>query len=369
MARRDPKQSSQAASSTRSANADERRFEQLRARDASADGTFIYAVKTTGVFCRPTCASRLPRFENVEFFASARLAAAAGYRACKRCKPEGLSRAERHQALVLALCRAIEESLGKGEPAPPLEMLADKAKLSVFHTQRLFKAVTGVTPKAYAATLRARRVRGALSKQASVTAALYEAGFGSSGRFYASSPKILGMKPSAYRAGGSAEKIRFALGTCSLGRILVAFTERGLCAIALGDDEAALARELAQRFSRAELERADAAYERQMRRVIALVENPARGLDLPLDVRGTAFQEQVWQALAKIPPGRTLTYTELAAVVGAPRAVRAVASACAANSLAVAIPCHRVIRGSGELAGYRWGVERKRKLLEREAKS
>ena len=350
------------------AKLDALRWQQLRERDVAAEGKFIYAVRTTGVFCRPTCASRLPRVENVEFFATIGEAASAGYRACKRCRPDEAPRAEREKALVLKLCRAIERRLDGGEAAPTLEELARIAGLSAFHTHRLFKAITGVTPKAYASSLRAQRVRGALSREASVTRAIYAAGFGSSGRFYASSKEILGMKPSAYRAGGSAETIRFALGECSLGAILVAFTERGLCAISLGDDEDALARELAQLFPKATLERADATYQRQLRRVITLVEKPALGIDLPLDVRGTAFQERVWRTLSKVPAGQTLTYTELAKLVGTPRAVRAVASACAANRLAIAIPCHRIIATSGKLTGYRWGIERKRELLEREAK-
>ncbi|HET9930801.1 MAG TPA: bifunctional DNA-binding transcriptional regulator/O6-methylguanine-DNA methyltransferase Ada [Polyangiaceae bacterium] len=365
MTQRDPK----APSRSTAAKRDEQRWRQLCERDGSAEGKFIYAVRTTGVYCRPTCASRRPRVENVEFFSTVREAAAAGYRACKRCRPDEAPRPERERALVLKLCRLIETRIASGDAAPSLDELAGLAKLSVFHMHRLFKAVTGLTPKTYAASLRAKRVRGELSKQASVTRAIYEAGFGSSGRFYASSQKILGMKPSAYRAGGNAEKIRFAVGKCSLGAILVAFTERGLCAISLGDDHGALEKELEQRFRKAKLERADATYERQLRRVIALVEKPATGLNLPLDVRGTAFQERVWRALAKIPPGQTLTYTELATIVGAPRAVRAVASACGANPLAVAIPCHRVIGRDGALAGYRWGLDRKRELLDREAES
>lgn len=351
------------------AKVDAQRWKQLCERDARAEGKFLYAVKTTGVFCRPTCASRLPRVENVEFFATVRDAASAGYRACKRCRPDEAPRAERERALVLKLCRAIERRLEGGDAAPSLEELARVSGLSVFHTHRLFKAITGVTPKAYASSLRARRVRGALSKEVSVTRAIYEAGFGSSGRFYASSKEILGMKPSAYRGGGQAETIRFALGRCSLGAILVAFTERGLCAISLGNDERELESELGRLFPKAALERADAAYQRQLRRVIALVEKPSVGLDLPLDVRGTAFQERVWQALSKVPAGQKLTYTELAKLVGTPRAVRAVASACAANRLAVAIPCHRVIGSNGKLSGYRWGMDRKRELLEREADS
>ena len=263
------------------------------------------------------------------------------------------------------LCRIIDERVLAGDRAPTLEELATAARLSVFHTHRLFKAITGVTPKAYASARRAEQVRRGLTPRTTVTRAMYDAGFSSSGRFYEAADKMLGMTPSRYRAGGASETIRFALGSCSLGTLLVAFTARGICAISLGDDASALSAELKQRFPEAELENAGNEYARLLKRVVSLIERPGSH-DLPLDVRGTAFQQRVWQALSKIPAGRRLTYTELAAAIGAPGAVRAVASACAANSLAVAIPCHRVVRSDGSLSGYRWGVERKRRLLERE---
>ncbi len=339
------------------------RWAALLARDRSADGRFFYSVRTTGVYCRPSCAARTPRPENVAFHLSTADAERAGFRPCKRCRPNQPSLAERQAELVAGLCRLIEHA----ETAPGLDELARHAGLSRWHLQRVFKAVTGVTPKAYAAAHRARRLRTALDDGASVTEAIYGAGYGSSSRFYENADAVLGMAPTHYRAGGEDCLIRFAIGQCSLGAILVAASERGVCAILLGDDPGALACELQDRFPRAELVGGDAGFEHLVARVVGFVEAPRLGLDLPLDVRGTAFQQRVWQALREIPAGRTMSYTEVAEHIGAPRAVRAVASACAANTLAVAIPCHRVIRLDGGLSGYRWGVERKRSLLEREA--
>jgi AraC family transcriptional regulator of adaptative response/methylated-DNA-[protein]-cysteine methyltransferase len=336
------------------------------ARDASADGQFFYAVASTGVYCRPSCAARLPRPENVSFHATCAAAEGAGYRPCKRCKPEQLPLGERRAQQVAELCRFIDEALEQAAELPKLEALAEHAGISPHHLHRLFKSETGVTPRAYAAARRAERLRRELEQKSSVTTALYRAGFGSSGRLYAASNQRLGMTPSRYRAGGSQTQITFGTGTCTLGVILVAATERGVCAILLGDDSAELERDLVRRFPVAELQRGDRAFEGQLARVVALVEQPERGLSLPLDVRGTAFQERVWQALQAIPAGATRSYRELAQAIGAPRAVRAVAAACAANALAVAIPCHRVLRSDGDISGYRWGVERKRALLERE---
>ncbi|MFV8751788.1 bifunctional DNA-binding transcriptional regulator/O6-methylguanine-DNA methyltransferase Ada [Nannocystaceae bacterium ST9] len=343
------------------------RWAAVCARDTRADGTFFYSVKTTGVYCRPSCAARLARPENVAFHSTREDAERAGFRPCKRCKPDQPALADRRAALVAALCRWIE---GRDE-APTLEELASHAGLSVFHTQRLFKAVTGVTPRAYAAARRAARVRSELSTSASVTEAIHEAGFGSSGRFYAQSNELLGMTPTEYREGGRELDIRFAIGECTLGPILVATTERGVCAIWFGDDPSELAHELERRFPRARLLGADAEFEALVAMVIGLVEQPGRveqaASRLPLDIRGTAFQQRVWQALSEIPPGTTASYSAIAASIGAPESVRAVARACAANALAVAIPCHRVVRRDGDLSGYRWGVERKRELLAREA--
>jgi AraC family transcriptional regulator of adaptative response/methylated-DNA-[protein]-cysteine methyltransferase len=340
------------------------RWAALRARDARADGSFFYSVRSTGVYCKPSCAARAPRPENVAFYATAADADAAGFRPCKRCRPDRLAQAVPHAALVAELCRLIETS----EQPPTLEQLAERAGFSAFHLHRVFKAVTGLTPRAYAQAHRAERVRRALRSDgtASVTDAIYGAGYGSGGRFYAEADAVLGMTASRYRAGGAGADVRFAVGQCSLGAIVVAASERGVCHIALGDDPDQMLRELQDRFPRARLVGGDARFEALVARVVGHVEAPRIGLELPLDVRGTAFQQRVWQALREIPPGATASYADIAQRIGAPGAVRAVAQACAANALAVAIPCHRVVRRDGAPGGYRWGVERKRALLERE---
>ncbi|KWR90796.1 bifunctional DNA-binding transcriptional regulator/O6-methylguanine-DNA methyltransferase Ada [Cupriavidus sp. IDO] len=337
------------------------RWARVVARDASADADFVYAVKTTGVYCRPSSPSRLPRPENVEFFDSAAAAEAAGYRPSKREAAD--QSAVRRAAIVAAACRRLEAA----ETAPALETLAAEAGVSPWHFHRMFKAVTGLTPRAYAAAHRARRLREQLGRGSSVTEAIYDAGFNSNSRFYEASDDLLGMTPTSFKAGGADTEIRFAIGECSLGAILVAQSARGVCAILLGDDPDALARDLQDQFPNATLIGGDASFEQLTARVVGLIEAPSLGLDLPLDVRGTAFQQRVWQALREIPPGTTASYAEIAARIGSPKSVRAVAQACGANHLAVAIPCHRVVRSDGNLSGYRWGVERKRELIEREA--
>jgi AraC family transcriptional regulator of adaptative response/methylated-DNA-[protein]-cysteine methyltransferase len=341
---------------------DEMRWAAVQRRDADADGQFYYSVRTTGVYCRPSCGARPALRSNVTFHASTADAEAAGFRACMRCKPDQPPLAERHAAMVAEMCRLIDAS----ETEPDLAALAEAAGMSRFHFHRIFKSVTGLTPKAYAAASRKQRMQAGLAAERSVTDAIYAAGFNSSGRFYAATPGALGMTPSAYRAGGSGATIRFAIAQCSLGAILVASTDKGICAILMGDDPDALARDLQDRFPKAELVGAEPEYDRLVAQVIGFVEAPEIGLELPLDVRGTAFQQRVWQALREIPAGRTVTYSELAELVGAPRGARAVAGACAANAIAVAIPCHRVVRNDGSISGYRWGVERKQALLERE---
>jgi len=290
-------------------------------------------------------------------------AKATGFRACKRCNPDGASLDAENAILVEKACRLIERS----EETLSLEKLADAAGLSAGYFHRLFKATTGLTPKDYAAAHRASRVREELTKRHTVTQAIYDAGFSSSGRFYEKSTEMLGMTPTRYREGGTNEEIRFAIGQSSLGAILVASSEKGVVAILITDDPDKLARDLQDRFPKARLVGADREYEALVARVVGLVEAPALGVDLPLDIRGTAFQQRVWKALRKIPAGKTATYADIAARIGLPKAVRAVASACAANRLAVAIPCHRVVRSDGSLSGYAWGVERKRKLLQAEA--
>ena len=342
---------------------DEARWQAVQRRDRGADGVFYYSVRSTGVYCRPSCASRPARRENVQFHASCAAAERAGFRPCKRCRPNEAAPDQRRAAAVARACRAIEQAT---EP-PSLDDLATGAGMSRFHFHRVFKALTGVTPKAYAEAQRDRRVRTALAHGGTVTDAIYGAGFNSNGRFYARSTGALGMTPSAYRAGGRGAAIRFALGECWLGSILVAATGKGVCAVLLGDDPDALLRDLQDRFPAAQLIGADRAFERLVARAVACVEAPARGHDLPLDVRGTAFQRRVWQALRAIPPGSTASYAEIARRIGRPQAVRAVGQAIASNPVAVAIPCHRVIRTDGSLSGYRWGVERKRALLGREA--
>ena len=338
------------------------RWAAVLGRDPSADGRFVYSVDTTGVYCRPSCAARRARPEHVAFHSTTADAERAGFRPCLRCRPDRPPLIEQHAATVARLCRLIESA----DEAPGLDALAQEAGLSIYHLHRVFKAATGLTPKAYAAAHRAHRVRAELGRSDTVTEAIYGAGYNSNGRFYAQSNGVLGMTPSRYRAGGADTDIRFAIGECSLGAILVAASEIGVCAILIGDDPQALAHELQDRFPRAELIGGDAAFEQLVAKVVGLVEAPGLGLDLPLDVRGTAFQQRVWQALRDIPAGRTVSYAALAKRIGAPKSVRAVAQACGANPLAVAIPCHRVVRNDGALAGYRWGVERKRTLLERE---
>lgn len=342
---------------------DEQRWDAVCRRERAADGAFYYSVRTTGVYCRPSCPSRPARRANVAFHGSCAEAEAAGFRACLRCKPTEPPLAERQADAVARACRLIEAA---GQ-APDLASLAQAVGLSRFHLHRLFKEHTGITPRAYAAARRAERVKRELGQAATVTAAVYDAGFNSSGRFYAASGAVLGMTPTRYRTGGSGESIRFAVGACSLGAILVAATGRGICAILMGEDPDALVRDLQDRFPNAELRGAEADFERTVAQVVGLVEAPRIGLELPLDVRGTAFQQRVWQALRAIPAGATVSYAALAARVGLPAGARAVAGACAANPVAVAIPCHRVVRNDGSLSGYRWGVERKQALLERES--
>lgn len=347
------------------ADQSEARFWQaVIARDRAYDGTFYYSVATTGVYCRPSCPARRANRENVRFHATCEEAEEAGFRPCKRCRPREASLHEIHAAKVEAACRLIEEA----DETPSLDELARASGLSPYHFHRVFKAAVGITPKAYAAAHRQKRVRDSLQGSSSVTEAIHKSGFNSSGRFYANSSDLLGMTPSSFRAGGANAEMRFAVGQCSLGAILVAASAKGVTAILMGDDPAGLVRSLEDMFPNATLVGADKAFEEVVAKVVGFVEKPGSRLDLPLDVRGTAFQHRVWQALRQIPSGETVSYAELAQRIGKPKAVRAVASACAANTIAVAIPCHRVVRTGGSLSGYRWGVERKRTLIAREAK-
>jgi AraC family transcriptional regulator of adaptative response/methylated-DNA-[protein]-cysteine methyltransferase len=339
------------------------RWARVVARDRSADGEFWYSVATTGVYCRPSCPSRGANPRNVAFHSTLEAATATGFRACKRCNPDGVSQDAGNAVLVEKACRLIEQS----DESLSLEKLADAVELSAGYFHRLFKATTGLTPKDYACAHRASRVREGLARGRSVTEAIYDAGFNSSSRFYEKSTGMLGMTPTRYREGGTNEEIRFAIGQSSLGAILVASSAKGVVAILIADDPDELSRDLQDRFPKARLVGGDRDYEALVARVVGLVEAPTLGLDLPLDVRGTAFQQRVWQALQNIPLGKTASYADIAVQIGLPKAVRAVAGACAANNVAVAIPCHRVVRSDGSLSGYAWGVERKRRLLQAEA--
>lgn len=339
-----------------------RRWQAVQTKDRAADGHFWYGVRTTGVYCRPHCPSRPTKFENVTFHASRDDAEAHGYRPCKRCRPDRDS-IEQHQTSVIAkACRLIEAA----DETPSLEALASASAMSAFHFHRVFKSVTGVTPKQYAVAHRAKRVTAKLAEDATVTSAIYEGGFNSSSRFYEKSTGMLGMTPTAFKAGGQGEAISVSITACSLGLLLVAATEKGICSIQFGDSEAELIAALRQRFPKAEISSGKPQFEELVARTVAYIERPQTGFNLPLDIRGTAFQQRVWQALQAIPLGETASYRQIADAIGQPEAVRAVAGACAANNLAVAIPCHRVVKADGALSGYRWGVKRKAELLERE---
>jgi AraC family transcriptional regulator of adaptative response/methylated-DNA-[protein]-cysteine methyltransferase len=341
-------------------NADERQWQAIERREDAAE--FVYGVATTGVYCKPACPSRRPRRDNVTVFATPADAEAAGYRSCKRCDPRGTGVAGRHAELVARACRLIEAA----DTTLDLSTIAAAVGLSPFHFHRVFKAVTGLTPKAYSSATRAQRTRDNLVDADRVTDAIYDSGYESSGRFYATAARQLGMKPGRFREGGADETIRFAIGECSLGSILVAATDKGICAIELADDPETVLHELQDRFPRADFIGGDSDFDALVAAVVAMIEDSGKSVELPLDIRGTAFQQRVWQALLAVPPGTTVTYGEIAQRIGSPTSARAVAAACAANPVAVAIPCHRVVRTDGSLSGYRWGIDRKRALLVRE---
>jgi AraC family transcriptional regulator of adaptative response/methylated-DNA-[protein]-cysteine methyltransferase len=342
--------------------ASEARWRAVSDRDRGSDGKFVYAVRTTGVYCRPSCPARLPLRSNVQFFDSNHSAEAAGFRACKRCRPAGPSASERHAAIIERACRLIDAADGNIE----LKSLAERVGLSPYHFHRLFKAATGLTPRAYAEGRKQHRMRASLQGGQRITAAVFDAGYGSASRFYEKATGALGMKPTSYRAGGRDAQIRFAVAETSLGTVLVAATERGVCAVEFGVAEE-LVENLQDRFAQARLVGADASFEKLVASVIARIEQPQRKSTLSLDVQGTAFQQRVWLELQKIPLGQTASYAEIAARIGQPRATRAVAQACGANRIAVLIPCHRVVRTDRSLSGYRWGIERKRSLLAKES--
>jgi AraC family transcriptional regulator, regulatory protein of adaptative response / methylated-DNA-[protein]-cysteine methyltransferase len=337
-------------------------WQAVETRDRRADGQFFYAVVTTGIFCRVTCPSRRPRRENAAFFVTAAEAQKAGYRPCLRCHPTGHSPEQAHDAAIRAACALIDEA----ESPPPLKDLAEAAGLSPFHFHRLFKAVTGVTPRSYMASKRLTKVQSELAAGTPVADALYGAGYGSSSRLYEQAHATLGMTPAALRKGGKGVEIRWTIAATPLGHLIVAATPAGICMIEFGADEADLAARLHSRFPHSASIRADADLAVRVQAIADFIDLPERGLNLPLDIQGTAFQRRVWEALQAIPPGKTASYADIADRLGQPNAARAVARACAANGIALAIPCHRIIRGNGELSGYRWGIDRKRDLLARE---
>lgn len=343
---------------------DDPRWPSVLARDAEADGQFVFAVRTTGVYCRPSCPARRAKPENIRFFSGPAEAEAAGFRPCLRCCPDGPLPQIRQAGMVDRACRLLADQ----DPVASLSDLAAQLGVSASYLQRQFKAQTGLSPKQWALAQRGIALRQQLGTgSGSVTDALYRAGYNAPSRFYDQAPSVLGMAPRVYRKGGEGIEIRFAIAQSDLGAVLVAQSDKGLCAIAMGDDPQTLIDQFQDRFPKAQLIGEDRTFQRMVAQVIAFIEAPQIGLDLPLDLRGTAFQLRVWQALRQIPAGQTVTYTELARRLGTPRSVRAVANACGANKLAVAVPCHRVLRLDGSLSGYRWGVDRKRRLLDQES--
>ena len=341
---------------------DDQRWQSVLERDSDVDGQFVFAVQTTGIFCRPSCTARHALRKKVRFFPDAQAALMAGFRPCKRCQPDKANARQHRLDKITLACQLLEQ-----ESSITLDALAEQVAMSPYHLHRVFKATSGMTPKAWQQAYRARRLRDALSHGESVTQAILNAGFPDSSSYYRNADATLGMTAKQFRRGGDKLAVRYALADCSLGRCLVAESERGICAILLGDDDAALMAELQTLFPAAQAQPADAVFQQRIHHVIASIDGRDVALSLPLDIQGTAFQQQVWQALRAIPYGETISYQQLAKAIGKPNAVRAVASACGANKLAIVIPCHRVVRGDGSLSGYRWGVSRKAQILRRES--
>ncbi|MDM2769530.1 bifunctional DNA-binding transcriptional regulator/O6-methylguanine-DNA methyltransferase Ada [Citrobacter portucalensis] len=340
---------------------DDDRWQSVVDRDVDADGQFVFAIQTTGIFCRPSCRAKHALRKNVRFFADAQQAQDAGFRPCKRCQPDKDSAQQHRLDKIVRACQLLEQ-----ESPLTLDELAQQVAMSPYHLHRLFKATTGMTPKVWQQSWRARRLRDALAKGVPVTQAILNAGFPDSSSYYRKADQALGMTAKQFRKGGDNVSVRYTLADCALGRCLVAESERGICAILLGDDDATLVADLHALFPAAQDVPAEANFQQRVREVIVAINSRDASLSLPLDIRGTAFQQQVWQALRTIPCGETVSYQQLASAIGKPKAVRAVASACGANKLAIVIPCHRVIRGDGALSGYRWGIARKAQLLQRE---
>lgn len=343
---------------------DDARWEAVTKRDKNADGSFYYAITTTGIYCYPSCPSRLALRSNTQFFDTALDATQAGFRPCKRCKSDQAIPLIRDARMIAQTCRMIENA----DEIPSLNTLAQSQNMSSFHFHRLFKSITGITPKAYVIAYRANKIRTELTTHnTSITDASYSAGFNSSGRFYAASTEILGMTPTNFKNGGNSEIIHYSIGACSFGPILVARSKKGVCAILIHNDDNPILADLQKRFPKATLVEDPSDFQHWLAQVIQFVETPKKNLELPLDIRGTVFQQRVWHILQKTPLGTTASYTDIATQLGDPKAVRAVARACAANPIALLVPCHRVIRSDGGISGYRWGVENKLTLIAREA--
>jgi AraC family transcriptional regulator of adaptative response/methylated-DNA-[protein]-cysteine methyltransferase len=342
---------------------EERFWKAVQTRDVECDGLFYYGVRTTGVYCRPSCASRQPRRENVLFFPLPEAARQAGFRACKRCRPDETAPRDPQAELTRSLCRLIERHL---EDPLNFTALSEQLKLSQFHLQRLFKKLMGITPRQYAEARRADLFKANVKAGQTVTEAMYEAGYGSSSRLYEKAAAQLGMTPATYRKGGRGMSINYAIAQCPLGLLLVAVTEKGICSVTLGEEGKTLTDSLRAEFPEAEIANDEEGLQTQVRALLAHLAGQEPHPDLPLDVRGSAFQKRVWEELRRIPYGQTASYGEVARRIGRPTATRAVARACATNPAALVTPCHRVVRENGDLGGYRWGVERKRKLLEKE---
>lgn len=338
-------------------------WQAVEQRDGRFDGLFFYGVSSTGIYCRPSCRSKQPKRENVLFFASTELARQAGFRSCLRCRPDEAATENAQAALVQRVCRAIA-----AEPDARLSLadLSAQNACSESHLQRVFRRLTGITPRQYAEALRSGRFRAEVQSGQAVTAAMYEAGYGSSSRLYEKAAAQLGMTPAVYRRGGKGMKINYTVTECRLGRLLVAATERGICSVTLGDTAEKLEQDLFREFSQAELERDEVTLNQQVQALLSHLDGQQPCPELPLDVRATAFQQRVWAELRRIPSGSTVSYSEIARRLGQPTATRAVARACATNPVAIITPCHRVVRENGDLSGYRWGLERKRALLAQE---
>ncbi|WP_230413796.1 bifunctional DNA-binding transcriptional regulator/O6-methylguanine-DNA methyltransferase Ada [Undibacterium umbellatum] len=344
---------------------DDVRWDAVCIKNRDLDGEFVFAVKTTGIYCRPSCPAKTAKRQNVEFYETTVLAQQAGYRACKRCHPDGVSQEHSRNSMIETACQLIKNS----EAPLKLETLASKMAMSPHHFHRIFKELTGVTPKQYQSALQKEKVRSLLNQSASISGAIYDAGYNSASRFYEMAGAMLGMSPKAYRAGAEDLQMQYMVCESALGLLLIASTEKGICTIEFGDSASVLEQVLQQRFPKASIRAAETHFKEWVTSILAYIQQPRGLLDLPLDVQGTAFQQRVWKALQDIPPGQTASYAEIAKRIGSPSSVRAVANACASNQFAVAIPCHRVIRSDGDVTGYRWGMERKKALLKRESET